>query len=115
MKKEDREMLQKFTEIIDANLSRSDLSIEEIAELLGLSVRNLYRKFKEMDQHPPKDFIKDYRIQMAAKYLKSTTMTTQEIMYRCGFNSRSHFYKEFDKRFHMTPKEYRTDTSQNSR
>ena len=31
----------------------------------------------------------------------------QEIMYRTAFTNRSHFYKEFGKRYNQTPKEYR--------
>ena len=60
-----------------------------------------------MEQLPPKDLIKDCRINLAAKLLKTTTLTVQEIIYQCGFGNRSHFYKEFDKRFQMTPKEFR--------
>lgn len=43
----------------------------------------------------PKDFIKEQRINYAAKLLLTTTLTIQEIMYRTAFTNRSHFYKEF--------------------
>lgn len=55
----------------------------------------------------PKDFIKEQRINYAAKLLLTTTLTIQEIMYRTAFTNRSHFYKEFGKRYNQTPKEYR--------
>ena len=67
----------------------------------------VYRKFKELEQLSPNDFIKYQRISYAARLLLTTSATVQEILYRSGFTNRSHFYKEFDKRFGMTPKAYR--------
>ncbi len=108
MQKEDKDFLLCVTQFIDENIDNADLTPEDLASHLQISTRNLYRKFKELEQLPPKDFIKDYKIAFAAKLLRTTTLTVQEIIYRCGFNNRSHFYKEFDKRFQMTPKDYRS-------
>lgn len=112
MKKEDKDFMQSVTEFISGNLENTELGPEDLADHLQISIRNLYRRFKEMDQLPPKDFIKDYRISLAAKLLRTTTLTVQEIIYQCGFGNRSHFYKEFDKRFQMAPKEYRNQNKQ---
>lgn len=112
MKKEDKDFIQSVTEFISNNLENTELSPEDLADYLQISTRNLYRRFKEMEQLPPKDFIKDYRISIAAKLLRTTTLTVQEIIYQCGFGNRSHFYKEFDKRFQMAPKEYRNQNKQ---
>lgn len=112
MQQEDKAFLQSVTLFIDANMENTELSPENLADHLQISVRNLYRRFKELEQLPPKDFIKDYRITFATKLLRTTTLTVQEIIYRCGFNNRSHFYKEFDKRFQMAPKDYRNINKQ---
>ena len=112
MQKEDKDFLQSITEFIANNMDNTDLSPEDLAAHMQISVRNLYRKFKELEQLSPKDFIKDYRILFAAQLLCTTNLTVQEIMYRCGFGNRSHFYKEFDKKFHETPKEYRNQHRQ---
>lgn len=108
MGKEDKEFIDKIKGYIDDNIDNSDLSPDSLAQFLNISTRNLYRKFKELDQVPPNDFIKAHRISFAARLLRTTSLTIQEIMYRSGFSNRSHFYKEFDKRFDMTPREYRT-------
>ena len=71
------------------------------------SSRNLYRKFKNLNQPSPKDFIKEQRMTYAAKLLLTTTLTIQEVMYKTAFTNRSHFYKEFARKFGMTPKDYR--------
>lgn len=108
MQKEDKDFLLSVTQFINENIDNADLTPEDLANHLQISTRNLYRKFKELEQLSPKDFIKDYKITFAAKLLRTTTLTVQEIIYRCGFNNRSHFYKEFDKRFQITPKDYRS-------
>lgn len=107
LSKEDRDFIQAAVQIVEQNISNIEFSPEDLADNLQISLRGLYRKFKDAGQLPPKDFIKDQRIVYAAKLILSTTLTIQEIMYSAGFTTRSHFYKEFTKRFNQSPKEYR--------
>lgn len=104
---EEMDFLTKVTDFIDAHIDDHELSAEQVALHLKISTRNLYRKFKDAGETSPNDFIKNYRIKYAGRLLLSTALTVQEIIYRCGFTNRSHFYKEFAKRFGSTPKEYR--------
>ena len=112
MTKENKEFITHLTAYIDEHIADQDLSIEGMAEAFRLSLRSLYRRFKELELGSPKDYIKTYRIQMAAKLLRTTSLTVQEVMYHTGFANRSHFYKEFAKNFSMTPKDYRTAEKQ---
>lgn len=105
--REDKEFIEEIISFIDSNIDDSELSPDQLAAHMKISVRNLYRKFKELDQLSPNDFIKNQRINFAAKLLLTTSVTVQEVIYRSGFTNRSHFYKEFDKKFGMTPKDYR--------
>lgn len=107
LKKEDKLFLQTVVQIIDKNIDNIEFSPEDLANGMQISIRNLYRKFKDLDQLPPRDFIKEQRINHAVKLLLTTNLTIQEIMYAVGFSNRSHFYKEFSKRYKQTPKEYR--------
>ncbi|MDR0541696.1 MAG: response regulator [Dysgonamonadaceae bacterium] len=108
IQKEDKDFLRAAVELIDRHIADPNFLPEDLAGQLQVSVRNLYRKFKELGQLSPKDFIKEQRIVCAAKLLLTTTLTIQEIMYKTGFSNRSHFYKEFAKRHNgLTPKEYR--------
>lgn len=105
--RDDKDFLDRVVEYIDAHIDDPDLSPDQLAAGLQMSLRNLYRRFKELDQPTPNYFIKNHRIAFAAKLLLTTSYTVQEIIYRTGFSNRSHFYKEFDKRYGMTPKDYR--------
>jgi signal transduction histidine kinase/DNA-binding response OmpR family regulator/ligand-binding sensor domain-containing protein len=106
---EERNFLQAAIKIIDENIDKTGFLPENLASALQVSGRDLYRKFKELNQPPPKDFIKRQRIAYAARLLRTTTLTIQEVMYKTGFSNRSHFYKEFSKRYNLKPKEYRME------
>ncbi|MDR0510670.1 MAG: response regulator [Rikenellaceae bacterium] len=105
--KEGREFIRSVVQTIDRNIGEVEFNVEELADNLNISLRTLYRRFKELGLPAPKDFLRRQRIEYAAKLLISTNHTVQEIMYSAGFNTRSHFFKEFVKRYNQSPKEYR--------
>lgn len=47
------------------------------------------------------------KLEKAAHLLKTTDMTAQEIMYQVGFSNNAYFYREFSKRYNISPIEYR--------
>lgn len=105
--KEDCNFIQMAIQIVEQNIDNIEFGPEDLADNLQSSIRTLYRRFKDVGLPPPKDFIKHQRIVYAAKLILSTTLTIQEIMYKVGFTTRSHFYKEFTKHYNQSPKEYR--------
>jgi len=112
--KESKDFIDKVISYIDANIENDSLNAESLAEHMQMGVRNLYRKFKEIGLNPPNEFIKSHKISFAAKLLVTTSLTVQEIIYRSGFNNRSHFYREFFRQFNTTPKDYRTKNKDKS-
>lgn len=107
LERDDKEFLDKVNDYIDLHMSDTDITIETLAESLQTSSRNVYRRFKMLNQPTPNDYIKNRRLAYAVKLLLTTSLNVQEIVYQVGFSNRSHFYKEFDKRYGMTPKDYR--------
>lgn len=108
VKKEDMETITKITEIIYENISNEALSIDQIANEMNISKMKLYRKIKDIVDMTPTEYIRSIRLDKAECLLKTTNKTVQEIMFECGFNSKTYFYREFSKKFNLTPKEYRT-------
>lgn len=93
--------------VLDAHLDREDLNTSFIAESMNISSRQYYRKFKEISHLSPTDFIKNYRIEKAARLLADTDWSVQKVISEVGIQSRSYFYKEFSSRYGVTPKVYK--------
>lgn len=112
--KEAKDFISKVISFIDTNLENEKLNADALAQHMQLGVRNLYRKFKDLEFPPPNEFIKAHKLKIAAKLLVTTSLTVQEVIYRSGFNNRSHFYREFFRHYNMTPKDYRTKNKKKS-
>ena len=74
---------------------------------MAMSPRQFYRRYKEIAEISPSDLIKNYRIEKAAGLLLTTDRSIQDIIADVGISSRAYFYKEFTRKFDMTPKDYR--------
>lgn len=104
---EQTEFMEKLAAIVEENLDAEDLGASFLAEKMFMSPRQFYRKFKEINGVSPTDFIKNYRLEKAARLLTETNISITEVVSEVGIVSRSYFYKEFFYKFGMTPKEYR--------
>ena len=104
---EDKELLKKIIEIIDKNITDEEINSDYIAEQLFISKRKFYRKMKELTNSTPTEFIKNYKLELSANMLKKSNATVQEIMYKAGFNNRAYYYKEFLKKYKVSPGKYR--------
>lgn len=104
---EDKELLKKIIEIIDKNITDAEINSDYIAEQLHMSKRKFYRKMKELTNNTPTEFIKSYKLELSAGMLRKSNATVQEIMYKAGFNNRAYFYKEFMKKYNVSPGKYR--------
>ena len=93
--------------IIVVNIDNEHLNPDYISREMALSRMQLYLKIKELCDSSPSEFIRRVKLQHATKLLKSTNLTVQEIMYRSGFNNKSYFYREFQKEYNISPKEYK--------
>lgn len=83
------------------------LSVPEIAQIVGISQRQLERYFKEYLGCSIVQFSQLMRLQYARVLLTSTRMPIREVSAASGFNSMSHFSKVFINRFGKKPSSYR--------
>ncbi len=107
MHSEDHALLDRVINILNENIENENLKPGFIADQLNMNVRSFYRYFKNVSSLAPSDFIKDFRLKYAAKLLLTTKLSVQEVIYKTGFSNKSYFYREFNKKFEMTPKQYR--------
>jgi AraC-like DNA-binding protein len=87
------------------------IKINEVAKLLNLTETTLSRLMKQRTGRSFVDFVNDYRIGFAARWLTETNQTITEIAFRCGFYNISNFNRIFKKCKGCTPGEYRENFS----
>ena len=106
MNSKEKEFISSLIGIIEQNIT-DNLSPAVLAEKLCISEMTLYRRIKEIVGKRPSEFIRNIKLSRAAHLLKTTDMTVQEIMFDCGFNNKSYFYRTFLAMYGLSPKEYR--------
>lgn len=104
---DDEKFLEDVSGLVAEHIDEEELNPVWVAERLGMSKASLYRKFKEILDKTPGEFIRSIRLEHAAKLLRTTQLTVSEIMFRCGFSNKSYFYREFLKQYGYSPKDYR--------
>ena len=114
VKNEDKDLMIHITDVIITNMDNENLTVDDIASELAVSKMKLYRKLKETVDMSPTEYIRHIRLENAARLLKTTGKTVQEIIYACGFSSKTWFYREFQKKYGITPNEYRNQNKRPS-
>ena len=98
---------ERIVTYIDANLSRSDLSTDEIARHMGCSRRYLHRAFESEDITLER-FVWDRRLERSREALMAGNgASISEIAFACGFNSSAHFSRAFKAKYEVSPRELR--------
>ncbi len=106
----DEMFLKKAIEVIERNISDSNLDIENFAVKVGVSRMQLYRKLHALTNMTVKEFIRHIRLKRAAQMLVQHKLNISEVAYKVGFKDLSHFRKCFKQEFGMSATEYLNST-----
>lgn len=104
---DDKEFIDRMLKIINDNISDTEISTRFIADRMGVSIRNLYRRLEGILNQTPSHIIKEYRLAKAEQLLTTTKLSIDEIIYKAGFVNRGTFFKCFAAKYGCTPKIYR--------
>jgi signal transduction histidine kinase/DNA-binding response OmpR family regulator/ligand-binding sensor domain-containing protein len=105
-KTRDEEFMEKIYSIIYANISKENLSVEQIADEANMSYTQVYRKVKSLTGFTIVQLIQKCRLNKAAELLKTNQSNISEIGYEVGFSNPSYFAQCFRKEFNCSPQEY---------
>ena len=83
------------------------ISLDEIAGAGLVSKRECIRCFAECIKKTPFEYVQEYRIRMAERFLRETDLQVTEIAFRTGFSNSAYFGKVFKEQTGKTPGEYR--------
>ena len=87
--------------------SDSEMTLETIAASLYLSASHLSRMFQKVTGEPFMEYVRKTRIDLACDLLRTTSLTNEEIVGRCGLRDIPSFYKLFKNYMGVTPYQYR--------
>lgn len=99
--------VQKGIEFISANYSYP-ITVEDIADYVGLSRSHLFRSFEAVLSQSPKEYLTDFRMKQACYLLEHSTLSITAIANSVGFDNGLYFSKTFHKLKGMAPREYRS-------
>jgi putative DNA-binding response regulator/sensor histidine kinase len=104
--KVEQQFITDFTQYVENSIANPELNIDEIADALGLSRSNLYRKIKSLTDYSPNELIRTIRVKYAKQLLNSKAKSISEVAYEVGFSSPSYFAKCFKDFYNESPTEY---------
>jgi signal transduction histidine kinase/ligand-binding sensor domain-containing protein/DNA-binding response OmpR family regulator len=102
----DEQLMERVMKVVNDNLSNPDLTVDILAEEVGLSRIQLYRKLKNITNQAPSYFIRNVRLKQAATLLAEKHYNVSEVADLTGFNSPIYFSMLFKETYGMSPKEW---------
>lgn len=93
-------------EYVNLNYHRH-FTLEELAEIGGISKFYLCRIFKEVLYMSPLEYINKVKVEKAGEFLRNTEMSITEVALECGFENISYFIRIFKKYMQVTPLKYK--------
>lgn len=102
-----RDPLLEKTEAWVRDRLAEQISVNALAEHLGIGARTLHRRFLRLGPHTPKAFIQEIRMQEAMRLLESTKQSVSEIGAKIGYGDENTFRLAFSTNVGTTPTQHR--------
>jgi AraC family transcriptional regulator len=100
--------LRRIKELVHAQIE-DDLSLEEMAQSVGLSTAHFARMFRKSTGETPHQFVLRQRIERAKAMLRAPNARVLDVAVACGFKTQQHFAQVFRDVWGVSPTEYRQD------
>ncbi len=106
VKGNDELLMERIMKSVNKNLSNSDFNVDMLTQEVGISRAQLHRKMKEMTGISTSEFIRNIRLEQAARLLREQKINITQVAYTVGFSNLAHFSTIFRKHFGISPSEY---------
>lgn len=100
------EIIQQAVMYMNAHF-RENPKMSDIAELCHLNENYFCRLFKKCTGMNYKEYLKKIKLEYAYKLITNTALPITTIALNCGYETQSHFNREFKKFFNCTPTSFR--------
>ena len=88
----------------------SDFGIAQLAAELGVSRSHLYRLFARETGMPPKEYLRQLRLERARELVRASALSVKEIAYSVGYADALYFSSEYRRTYGRSPREDRRRT-----
>jgi len=100
--------LRRIKELVHAKME-DDLSLDEMAQSIGLSTAHFARMFRKSTGQTPHQFVLRQRLERAKAMLRAPDARVLDVAVACGFKTQQHFAQVFRDVWGVSPTEYRQD------
>lgn len=100
--------LRRIKELVHAKIE-DDLSLDEMAQSVGLSTAHFARMFRKSTGETPHRFVLRQRLERAKAMLRAPDARVLDVAVACGFKTQQHFAQAFRGIWGVSPTEYRQD------
>ena len=100
--------LRRIKELVRAKME-DDLSLDEMAQSVGLSTAHFARMFRKSTGETPHQFVLRQRIDRAKAMLRAPDARVLDVAVACGFKTQQHFAQVFRDVCRVSPTKYRQD------
>jgi AraC family transcriptional regulator len=100
--------LRRIKELVRAKME-DDLSLDEMAQSVGLSTAHFARMFRKSTGETPHQFVLRQRIERAKAMLRAPNARVLDVAVACGFKTQQHFAQVFCDVCGVSPTRYRQD------
>jgi AraC family transcriptional regulator len=100
--------LRRIRELVHARMEE-ELSLDELAESVGLSTAHFARMFRKSTGETPHQFVLRQRLERAKAMLRAPDARVLDVAVACGFKTQQHFAQVFRDLWGVSPTEYRQD------
>lgn len=102
----DQKFYTKLNHIISENMENDEFSVADLAELMGMSRVQLYRKVNSITEKGPSDMIRKARLNHSKSLLKNRNFTVADVAVKVGYSESSSFIRAFTQEFGISPLSY---------
>jgi AraC family transcriptional regulator len=100
--------LRRIKELVRAKME-DDLSLEDMAQSVGLSTAHFARMFRKSTGETPHQFVLRQRLERAKSMLRTPDARVLDVAVACGFKTQQHFAQVFRDLWGVSPTDYRQD------
>src|SRR6266850_2600816 len=100
--------LRRIKELVHVKME-DDLSLDEMAQSVGLSTAHFGRMFRKSTGETPHQFVLRQKIERAKAMLRAPDARILDVAVACGFKTQQHFAQVFRDVCRVSPTEYRQD------